>query len=118
MDKNVIDVDEAMERVQDDKELFLELLDIFQGDYEEKRPGLMESVKSNNADQIRDVAHSIKGAAGNISAKQIQSCCAEIELLAEKNELDNIQQKIDGLQGAYEKLKVEISEIKETMSEA
>jgi len=116
-DSVIIDVGEALERVQDDKELFLELLDIFQEDYEEKRPVLAESVKNKDAGRIQDIVHSIKGAASNISAKQIQTCCAEMELLAEQGQIENVQDKVDRLEREYERLKGRVCEIKEKLGD-
>lgn len=117
-DKTIIDIDEALERVQDDEELFLELLDIFQEDYEEKHPELVDGIENGDAGKIQNIVHSLKGAASNISAKQIQACCAEMELLAEQNQLENFQEKAARLHEEYGRLKAKISEIKQKMGGA
>ena len=65
MSDEVLDLNEFLERVQDDKELLLELLDIFSDDYQKKRVQLEEAVNKNDSEQIKSVAHSLKGASGN-----------------------------------------------------
>ena len=91
MEEKVLDLEDVLERVQDDRALLLELFDIFEKDYIEKRQRLNELVKESNLTEIRDVSHSMKGAAGNISAKALFSSCARIEQLADKKDLNSIK---------------------------
>jgi len=79
MSEDLLDVNEFMERVQDDKELLLELLDIFLADYMEKRKTLQEAVDGQDFEQIKGVAHSLKGASGNISAKSMCEIFSSLE---------------------------------------
>ena len=51
MKKNAIDLEDVLERVQDDWELLLELLDIFEQDYAVKRPALGQLVQQKNFDK-------------------------------------------------------------------
>ena len=104
MDKNVLDLKDVLERVQDDRELLMELLDIFVEDYAEKRELLNKLIEENNAEEVRNIAHSIKGAAGNISAKAIHVTCAKMELLAEGNDLEPVK----GLLGQLDKQFVDL----------
>ncbi len=62
MHKNVIDLDDVLERVQDYWDLLMELFDIFQEDYKDKLSQLQKLVGEQNFVQIRNVAHSLKGA--------------------------------------------------------
>ncbi len=79
MSEQVIDLDEFLERVQEDKELLLELLDIFQDDFATKRKMLGEAVESNDLEQIKNISHSLKGASGNISAKPLREVFVKFE---------------------------------------
>ncbi len=79
MPEEPIDLKEFMERVQDDKDLLLELLDIFQEDFQQKRKGLADAVAQKDVEQIRMIAHSLKGSSGNISAKAMHALCFKIE---------------------------------------
>jgi HPt (histidine-containing phosphotransfer) domain-containing protein len=86
----IIDLKDFMERVQDDKELLVELLDIFQEDFIGKRQSLEEAVKGNDVPKIKEVAHSLKGASGNISAKEMHANFLKIEQSAKTNDLTQI----------------------------
>lgn len=114
MSEDIIDLKEVMERVQDDQELFFELLDIFQEDYEEKRKLFDGLVAQKDFDQLRNVAHSLKGASSNISAKKIYALFSQLEKAAEHKEggqlaaiLANIDQQYAALQSTIKKLKEE-----------
>lgn len=104
MDKHILDLKDVLERVQDDRELLMELLDIFVEDYTEKRGILDTLIKENDAEEVRNIAHSIKGAAGNISAKAIHATCENMERLAEGNNLAAVK----GLLGSLDKQFVDL----------
>ena len=53
MSEDIIDLKEVMERVQEDQELFFELLEIFQEDYVEKRKLITELFSKKDFDQLR-----------------------------------------------------------------
>ena len=92
MSHEIIDINDVLERVQDDRELFLELLDIFEEDFAEKRKMLSDFVSKHDFQEIKDVIHSIKGASGNISAKAMHASCAEIEKLAEAKDIEKLSE--------------------------
>ena len=112
MSKDILDVADALDRVQDDKELFLELLDIFQEDYTEKRRQLGQFVAANDLEQTANTAHSLKGAAGNISAAGVNKVCAQIEQLAEDRALTDYQSLLKKLDEQYRLLDEHIKIIK------
>ena len=72
MNEQTLDLNEFLERVQDDKELLLELLDIFVNDYKEKSRLLNQAISQKDIEQVKGIAHSLKGAYGNISAKSMR----------------------------------------------
>jgi len=112
MSKEILDVADALERVQDDKELFLELLDIFQEDYVAKRRQLDEFVTANDLEQTSNTAHSIKGAAGNISAHAVHRICARIEQDAEEGKPTDYRALLKELDEQYQLLDENIKIIK------
>lgn len=98
MSDDVLDLAEFKDRVQDDTELLLELLDIYTADFKEKRPKIEEAVKAGNADEVRSLAHSLKGASGNISAKSLRETFLELENKGKSGDLtgaDALLQEID-----------------------
>jgi two-component system, sensor histidine kinase and response regulator len=86
-----IDLKEVLERVQDDRDLLLELLDIFLTDCPPKIEAMKRAVGSKDLTQLRDLSHSLKGASGNISAKKMYAAFLKIEQMAKNNDLNQIE---------------------------
>ncbi len=105
MNEDIIDVKEVMERVQDDKELLNELLDIYQEDFLVKRQSLGEAIASGDIAKIKQVAHSMKGSSGNISAKPLHAACLKLELMARDGKTDGMQAVAVEIDGYFEKIK-------------
>jgi len=112
MEKKIIDLEEVMERVQDDKELLLELFEIFSEDYELKIRKLKPAIAEKNFEAVQDLIHSIKGAAGNISAKSLHAACVNIEQLASTRNIDAVEMAVSALDGHYKNLQRRMAEIK------
>ena len=108
MSEKIIDKDELMARVQDDKDLLIELFDIFEEFYPERRIAIDEAIGKNDCGEIKDIIHSIKGAAGNISAVAMHKLCAELEKVAEKKDLDAVKEGLAGLDKQFDILKAEL----------
>lgn len=90
MSEEAIDLKEVLERVQDDRELLLELFDIFLEDCPVKIQAIRDAAAKKDISQLKDVAHSMKGAAGNISAKKMHASFLKIEQLAKTDDLAGI----------------------------
>lgn len=115
MSQEAIDLPEFLDRVQDDKELLLELLDIFSEDYQQKRRQLGESVRSQNFEDIKNIAHSMKGASGNISAKPVREIFLTLEIMGKNNDLSGIDDLLIKLDARFEELRQRIATIKEEL---
>ena len=98
--------------MQGDKELLLELLDIFQDDFVEKRKALTQALNEKDLSKIKLLAHSIKGASGNISAKPIYASCLKMEHLARDNDINQMDSIFKELDQQFEDLKVNIVKLK------
>ncbi|MCK5579781.1 MAG: Hpt domain-containing protein [Candidatus Omnitrophica bacterium] len=112
MREKVIDLDEVMERVQDDRELLEELLEIFEEDHQEKISLLKGVVEEGGFEQIKDITHSMKGAAGNISAKAIYSTCARIEQMAAKRDINEIKECVSVLEEQFRAFREEANKLR------
>ena len=112
MDNDVIDLKDFLDRVQDDKDLMLELFDIFMEDYQQKRQELKEAVVKKDYEQIKSLAHSLKGASGNISAKAMRATFVRLEEIGKNNNLTGMDQLLNDLDRQYNDLVKRIEEIK------
>jgi len=105
MSEEIIDLKDVLERVQDDKELLVELLDIYQEDFVIKRKALGDAITANDITKIKEVAHSMKGASGNISAKPLHTACLKLETLAKEGKTDGMQEVATSIDGYFEEVK-------------
>ncbi len=108
----IIDLKDFMERVQDDKELLLELLDIFQEDFVGKRQALDEAVKTKDITKIKELAHSLKGASGNISAKEMHANFLKIETAAKSDDVDQAAKILKDIDVQFTQIKEFAARIK------
>ena len=112
MREEVVDIKEVMERVQDDKELLVELFDIFQDDYTDKRRQITDLIAKKDHDELRNVAHSLKGASSNISAKNIYASFAKLEKMAEQKDLSAVGALLRHIDEGYKELQAFIVQYK------
>jgi HPt (histidine-containing phosphotransfer) domain-containing protein len=106
MSEEIIDLKDVLERVQDDKELLAELFDIYQEDFVVKRQALGAAIAAKDITKIKEVAHSMKGSSGNISAKPLHAACLKLEMLAKEGKTDGMDEVVVAIDGYYERIKV------------
>ena len=112
MSEQILDLDDFLERVQDDKELLVELLDIFVTDYHEKRQALEEAFNNKDYRTIEHVAHFLKGSCGNISAAPLRAIFLELEQKGKDQNVDDPQKYLDEIDTKFEELAAYIGEIR------
>jgi HPt (histidine-containing phosphotransfer) domain-containing protein len=105
MSEDIIDLPDVLERVQDDKELLLELLDIYQEDFVTKREALTEAVAKSDFSKVKEIAHSMKGASGNISAKRMYASCLQLEQFAKEGNAAGMQNLLKTIDIQFEEIK-------------
>jgi HPt (histidine-containing phosphotransfer) domain-containing protein len=113
MADDIIDLPDVLERVQDDKELLLELLDIYQEDFLLKRATLAEAITKKDFTIIKEVAHSMKGASGNISAKRLYATCLQLEAKAKENNAEGLDQILKTVDSQFEEVKANAIKLKQ-----
>ncbi|HPN88056.1 MAG TPA: Hpt domain-containing protein [Candidatus Omnitrophota bacterium] len=115
MNEDLFDVKEFLERVQDDKELLVELIGIYLEDYEGKRKILGEAIVNNDYEAVRSVAHSLKGSSGNISAKSLRELFWKLEDMGKANNLNGASDLLQKVDGIFEQFVKRVSNLKEEM---
>ena len=86
----VFDRQELLERLGGHEEMVDQFLSMFVRNVTGFMEALQIAIDQNNLEQIRIQAHTIKGAAGNISAGQIRKTAAEIEADAREGHSDRV----------------------------
>ncbi|MBI3602429.1 MAG: Hpt domain-containing protein [Candidatus Omnitrophica bacterium] len=112
MAEDIIDLADVLERVQNDKELLLELLDIFQEDFVGKRQALAEAIAKKDFTTMKEVAHSIKGSSGNISARRMHETCSQLEQLAKTNNSIGMEDLLKAIDSQFEAIKANAIKLK------
>jgi len=115
MNNEILDLPEFLERVQDDKELLVELLEIYTEDYKDKRVALGKATEEGDFEAIKSVAHSLKGASGNISAKKVRKTLIEFEEMGKNSDCSKAPELLAELDKGYEALLECIEQVKEEL---
>lgn len=115
MSEEIIDVPEFLDRVMEDKDLLKELLDIFAADYVQKRVDLGKAVEGSDFETIRSIAHSLKGASGNISAKPLREVCVVLEQKGKDGDGEGLAELLTELDKQYAALEQRMASLKEEL---
>lgn len=115
MSKEIIDLKDVLQRVQGDKELLAQLFDIYQEDFMIKRQALGRAIADHDIVKIKEVAHSMKGSSGNISAKPLYGAFLKLETLAQEGKTDGMQETACAIDGYFEEVKVFTARFKEDL---
>lgn len=75
-----IDFAAGLERVMDDRALFLRVLGRFAGDYRDLAARLHATLDAGDTELAHRIAHTLKGAAGMIEAKRLRQLALDVEL--------------------------------------
>ncbi|GEM_PF-468820 len=77
----------AMRLVDNDEELFLEIVEMFRDDVVDYREKLQEALKGSDPELVEKFAHTLKGASANICAGPLKDASSDIELAAREGDL-------------------------------
>ena len=109
--KIVFDSNELLKRLDGDKELFNELLDIFLRDIPLRLERLKHALGGNDTRLATQQAHTVKGASANIGANAMRDAAFEIEMAARDNRLDMALSLVRRLKQEFEKFRSFLTDI-------
>ena len=110
----IIDLEDALQRVDGDRELYLELIEIFFSDYENNLAALKEHLKVGDVKKFKEVIHMMKGVLGNISAKRAYHQAAKMDAQVKGGSLAGMENEIPKLEKNVAEFKVAVAEYKAT----
>ena len=115
MSDPIIDLEDVLRRIEGDKELLVELIEIFLEDCPPKLEQVKNFLDQKNVTMLQEVAHSVKGAAANIGAKKMWDTFKEIDAAAKNQDLEPIKallprgiQEYDEIKNYFPSLKKEL----------
>ncbi|MGB7133686.1 MAG: response regulator [Acidobacteriaceae bacterium] len=92
-----VDVVQLLERIDGDRSLLGELVDLFREDYPGSLRAVQEAIDTQDSDRLRSTSHALKGALANLSAIQASTLAAELEAAGNSPDLTQAQATLDRL---------------------
>lgn len=105
----VWDREQALKRVRGKPERLATLIAIFTEHTTEKLAELKIAVAHGNLKEVKNIAHSIKGSAGNLNGLRLQKVSQELELAAHEVNMDEAQRLFPLLMKEYKAFEAEIT---------
>jgi HPt (histidine-containing phosphotransfer) domain-containing protein len=107
---NFISWEDSVARVGDDEEFLIELLTDLKEMVEENLPNLKDNLESSNFSEIKAIAHSIKGASGNLGLNIIYDITMNLENSAKNSDAESSKKYITDLDSEFANLKFLVSD--------
>ncbi|MGB8658402.1 MAG: response regulator [Candidatus Zixiibacteriota bacterium] len=105
-----LDIPEALNRVNGDKELLREILREFSNYLPQQLRKLEEAAGKADPKMVEKEAHSLKGAASNMGAKTMAELALRLERLGRGGNLVGIQRMIDDLMSEFKRVEAYVKE--------
>jgi HPt (histidine-containing phosphotransfer) domain-containing protein len=90
-----IDIQSGLSRVGGNEKLYRSLLVKFFNECPDSTQQIQAALQKEDWQLATRVAHTIKGVAGNLGAKELMAASADLEAAIRNNKLDNIKQLLD-----------------------
>jgi HPt (histidine-containing phosphotransfer) domain-containing protein len=106
----ILDWEGVMDRVDNDIDLYFDLIDMFFADYPSSFNTLKESVTNSNSNEIDRKAHSLKSALGNLGAMQAYEAAYKLERAGKSSETANYVNYLKSFEEAVEAFRIAVTE--------
>ncbi len=110
-DENIFDRTGLLERSMGNSELAQELIDLFFDHIPSKIADLQTALKHEDVHSIKDIAHNLKGAAGNIGALLLQETALKLEKAGKENKLNEAKCFVSEIKKQFEAFKQHLDNI-------
>lgn len=103
-EENIFNENDLITRLGNDQELIREILSQFIDEIPDRMDRFKEALETEDSDQFKIMAHTIKGLSANISAPVLRNVAAQIESLSMKDDLQAIKDLIPKLEQQHQSL--------------
>jgi len=103
-DDNIWDKTEALKRVRNREDRLLKLVQMFTDDMPERMDRLAQALSRKDSETAAELAHTIKGVAGNLSAKQLAQQCKTLEQAYRQKDFAVFAQLQQPIQDSFQQL--------------
>jgi len=111
-DTPVFDLDGAMERVENDKELYFELIDLLNDQFDESVENMKAAIDTQDGDSLNSVAHGIKSALGNVGAMSCYALAYKLERCGKEKNLAEANDLLGDLEIEFVKFSAEVEKFR------
>ncbi|NQT23371.1 MAG: Hpt domain-containing protein, partial [Candidatus Omnitrophica bacterium] len=101
---NVFSIEKTLKQVGGDKEVLKEVIDIFRQEYPKQLNDIQQALKGKDAEVLRRVAHTIKGAVGNFKAKATWDAALALENMGKNGDFSNAAEALNVLEAELKRL--------------
>jgi HPt (histidine-containing phosphotransfer) domain-containing protein len=108
----VFNKEEAMQRVDDDVELFAELVTMFFDDWPTSVANLEDACRRQAASEVQHLAHSMKSALGNLGGMRAYRSAFQIEMAGKSGNITEATAHLESFKTEVEEFKKEASKVK------
>ena len=99
-----VEVCQLLDRIDDDRALLAELVEVFRLDYPKNLAAAQRAIDTQNAVNLKEVGHALKGALGNLSATGASALAADLENFGKSQNFTDAQATLDCLTGEIERV--------------
>ena len=98
-----------LDRVGGDEKFFNEIVELFFCEAPELIDSIQKAIEENDRVELHRNAHTLKGSAGNMSAKELQQLALQLEKISKEGDLLYAKQLLDEIKNRYEKFRQQIN---------
>jgi CheY-like chemotaxis protein/HPt (histidine-containing phosphotransfer) domain-containing protein len=106
--EQILDVNEALQRMEGNRELLEEVTRLFQEECPKSLDGIRQAWAAHDAQLLERLAHTVKGSSANIGARAISEVAEEIETQVRSGNLERTASQIERLAAEMDRLRIEI----------
>ncbi len=107
----LIDAEELLEEVEDDREMLGAMFTMFKQDAEERLPKIRSAIDSKNAAVLMEESHALKGGIGNFFAMSVYETAYQLEIMGRDGQLANASTVLAELEKQLGDMIAEISQL-------
>lgn len=106
MQSQIVDInfEELLARVENDRELMQDLLDMFREEYPRQRQVLQQALDENQMQQIHSAGHTLKGMCANLAMPQAALAAARVEMAGKTQNQGELAEAIADLDRAVARI--------------
>lgn len=98
VDEQIFNFNELLERVDNDRDLMRELLEIFKSDFPRHHSELLAAVAGGDMRRVQSIGHTLKGMFSNLAAGRAAATAAELEKIGNGSSTSSLPEALTALE--------------------